>query len=121
MEVFAGEAFAAGALEVIMTPDLADVCGEPDGAGEDDHGCLGHDAKKAKLAGRFFEKLAAETKREDPFEESEEPPDADEGDDFRGRTFALDDPVFGGVDHLADAFAEALEAALGEFGGSVRK
>jgi hypothetical protein len=33
LQVFAGEAFAAGALEVVLPPDLPDMRGEPDGAG----------------------------------------------------------------------------------------
>lgn len=121
VEMFAGEAFAAGALKVILAPDLADVRGEPDGTGQEGHGGLSHEAEEAKLAGGFFEQLAAETERQDPFEEAEQAPDADEGHHFRGRAFAFDDPVFRGVDHFADAFAEPFEAAVGEFGRCVRK
>lgn len=117
----AGEALAAGALKVILAPHVANVCGEPYGAGEDGHGGLRHDAKKTQLTGGPFEEIAAEAERQDPFEGTEDPPNTDEGDDFRGRPFAFNDPVVRGVDHFADAFAEPFEAALGKFGRGVRK
>jgi hypothetical protein len=73
------------------------------------------------LPGRPFEEIAAEAEGENPFEEADEAPDADEGDHFRRRPFPLDHPVFGGIDDFADPFAEAPQAAARKFGRGLGK
>ncbi len=109
-EVLLGEAFAAPVAGAVDAPDVLDVGAEPEAAGDDAHDGLDGEAEGAEgAAGTLEEGLG------------EELPEPDEGDDFLRFAGAFDDPVVGGVDDLADAFAEPFEAAGGELSGRLEE
>jgi hypothetical protein len=120
-EAGAGEALPAAVVVAVDAPDVANVFAEPEGPGEHHHDALDEDAEEADLAAGVFEEAAGEKGRKEGFGFADGLPEEDEGDDFRGGAGALDNPVRRGVDDLADALAEADEAAGGEFGRGVQE